>query len=98
MTDLAHSKQSWDEIEQLVRAAGHYVQPSFDLRPRVLEAAREQRSERRARKYIRRMACAVFFLFWALHVADRDDGAERARGLFSEVGAVPSASGGWEMV
>jgi len=39
-----------------------------------------------------------FFLFWALHVADRDDGVERARGLFSEVGAAHSASGGWEMV
>jgi hypothetical protein len=32
--------ESFGDVESMIRAAGDYVQPSRDLRPRVLEAAR----------------------------------------------------------
>jgi hypothetical protein len=47
------------DLEAMVRAAGGYVQPSEDLRPRVLEAARAQQGEKRARRWIRRAAACV---------------------------------------
>jgi hypothetical protein len=48
-----------DEIEALVRAAGEYVQASEDLRPRVLESARQQRCESKAQRLIARLALGV---------------------------------------
>jgi hypothetical protein len=51
-----------DDLEAMVRAAGHYVRASDDLRPRVLEAVRAQRGERRARRWIARSAAAVIAL------------------------------------
>src|SRR5262245_58913900 len=50
------------EIESLIRAAGGYVGASDDLRPRVLEAARLQRHERRAQRWLRRSAVAVLLI------------------------------------
>jgi hypothetical protein len=50
-----------DEIEALVRAAGRYVSASEGLRPRVLDGARAQRSERRVRhRVVQLMAVVVF--------------------------------------
>lgn len=40
------------EVEALIRDAGNYVQPSEDLRPRVMEAVRSQRVERIAQRRI----------------------------------------------
>lgn len=48
MIDSDHEQ----DIEALIRAAGDYVQPSDDLRPRVLEEARITRAERRAQGWI----------------------------------------------
>jgi hypothetical protein len=39
--------ESFDSLESIVRAAGGYVQPTDDLRPSTLEAAREACSQRR---------------------------------------------------
>jgi hypothetical protein len=39
--------ESFDSLESIVRAAGGYVQPTDDLRPRTMEAARESCSRRR---------------------------------------------------
>jgi hypothetical protein len=39
--------ESFDSLESIVRAAGGYVQPTDDLRPRTIEAARESCSRRR---------------------------------------------------
>lgn len=36
----------WEQLESAVRAAGNYVQPSDDLRPKTLEAATHDRSQR----------------------------------------------------
>ena len=62
MTDHFDRHKQYDELTRLIRGAGDYVQPSSDLRPRVLEDARTQRGERYARRYIRQLAVAVFLL------------------------------------
>lgn len=60
MNDSRDWKEPYSELELLVRAAGNYVQASSDLRPRVLESARAQRSDRRVQKYLRRITlCAA---------------------------------------
>ncbi len=61
MTSELLSGQPLEEIEALVRLAGDYVQPSDDLRPSVLEAARVATNEKRAQRRIARLA-AVFLL------------------------------------
>ena len=62
MVDLQVGGARFDEIEAMVRAAGHYVRASDDLRPRVLEAARLQYHESRARRRIGRIALCVCLL------------------------------------
>ncbi len=47
------------DIERLVRGAGGFVGASIDLRPRVLEAARDVKSERASNAFLRRI---MFFL------------------------------------
>jgi hypothetical protein len=51
-----------DEVESLLRTAQHYVRPSEDLRPRVLEAARAERGERRTLLWMGQMAAFVALL------------------------------------
>jgi hypothetical protein len=53
---------SFDSIELLIRAAGNYVQPSEDLRPRTLEAARDHCDDRRAEQKLGAFAIAVLLL------------------------------------
>ena len=48
-----------DELESLIRSAGQYVRASDDLRPRVLENARSQCSERRLQRRFWQTAAAV---------------------------------------
>jgi hypothetical protein len=43
-------------IEHTIRAAGNFIRPSDDLRPRIIEAAKERCRQQRAR---RRVAVAV---------------------------------------
>jgi hypothetical protein len=99
--------ESFDEVESLVRMAGDYVQPSRDLRPRVLDAARLENGERRARRRIGRVA--VFAALWGLftiHTVDRLETPEAFRQLtlvaagahmFPEASAV-CGDGGWALV
>jgi len=54
--------QPLDDVEALVRAAGEYVRASDDLRPRVLEAARLQSGEQRAKRCLRHVAVFVLLL------------------------------------
>ena len=54
--------EQWDDVEALVRAAGNYVRPSDDLRPRVLETARAESHERWAQRRIWQVALVVALL------------------------------------
>lgn len=63
MTDPhARDDQSFEQIESAIRAAGDYLRPSEDLRPRTLEAAREDCSDRRAEQKLGVFVIAVLML------------------------------------
>jgi hypothetical protein len=56
----------WNEpavdVEAMVRSAGRYIGVSEDLRPRVLEAARLQSGEHKARRRLRRLTLSIVLL------------------------------------
>lgn len=56
-----------DGVEDLIRAAGGYVQVSEDLRPRLLEQAREYESQQR-RRHVTRLftVLALAMALWGL--------------------------------
>lgn len=56
---MAEPCDRFAEIESLVASAGQYVQPSDDLRPRTLEAARTARAEQRGQQWVRHAAIAA---------------------------------------
>jgi hypothetical protein len=100
-----------DDVEAMVRAAGQYVRASDDLRPRVLEAARLQYGEQRARFCIRHLAVFVLLLAF-LHVAEWhgfDDRESRPNGMLVAAGfhevlypmpaaSIRSGDGDWRMI
>lgn len=59
MHNLVDWQERYDEVEALVQAAGGYVQPSDDLRPRVLETARAEAGELRSRRWVRQASLAA---------------------------------------
>jgi hypothetical protein len=85
------------EIERTVRAAAGYVRASDDLRPRVLESARSERCERRARGWIRQ--AAVFVVLLAISTAsmrstyDSRAGFYQANWLFAGSEAIFARAG-----
>ncbi len=52
----------WREAESMILAAGHYVRPSEDLRPRTLETARELCRDRKAVRKLGGLAIAILML------------------------------------
>jgi hypothetical protein len=64
MTDFLYDddREALDEVESLVRAACGYVQPTDDLRPRTLEAAREACRQRRSNRRLGGLALSVVLL------------------------------------
>ncbi|MCI0491748.1 MAG: hypothetical protein L0Z07_02295 [Planctomycetes bacterium] len=88
MTDLQNGYEPIDEVEALVWAAGDYVQASDDLRPRVLETARMQCREQRARFYLRQAAVLVALLaVFTTTSSDRMDKAAGQQGLVAWTGS-----------
>lgn len=98
------------DIEALVFAAGGYVRASEDLRPRILEAARLQRHERRAQRWLRR-AAVIVLLAATVGATLRQSESERARPIgivmaagFDEffvptaVASARSGDGDWRMI
>lgn len=55
-SESSHGSESWAEVEAMIGAAASYVQPSDDLRPRVLEAAQRHVGERHLFSGLRRLA------------------------------------------
>src|SRR5690242_16353628 len=101
---------SQSETEALIRAAGGYVRASDDLRPRVLEAARLQTGERRARQRIRRVAlvAATIAFMTAASPSGLDGQSHRPAGFVLAAGfdevfsspavASPRGDGDWRMI
>jgi hypothetical protein len=108
MSDRRQPRESFGDLESLVRAAGAYVQPSRDLRPRVLEAARLESGELKARRHIGRLAlCAALFAMLTISGAERPDspGMFHQWTLIAAEAHVDSATGarargdnGWSLV
>ena len=59
MTDSRDWQEPDNDLERLVRAAGHYVQASSDLRPRVIESARAECGQRRLRRRLLQVAIVL---------------------------------------
>lgn len=53
MSDRQRNFESCSGIESMILAAGSYVGPSDDLRPRTMEAAREQSSAKATRQTLK---------------------------------------------
>ncbi|WP_428306265.1 hypothetical protein [Lacipirellula sp.] len=62
MHSLSDWQQRYDDVEAMLKGAGDYVQPSDDLRPQVIEAARTIRGEQRGKRWVRRFAFAATIL------------------------------------
>ncbi len=66
--------ETFGEVESLIRASADYVQPSRDLRPRVLEAGRLENGEWRARRLVGLFAALLmFFTVSAVEWIDASD-------------------------
>jgi hypothetical protein len=96
-----------DEIEALIRSAGDYVRPSEDLRPRVLETARQERRERAVQRRFWQLAAVVLLCGLLTSSggprADTESGPQPAAlevsEMFLRAEATPrSADPSWEMV
>jgi hypothetical protein len=90
----------WREIEALVRAAGHYVRPSEELRPRVLEAARRESMERSVRRRICHAALALGLLLGAATGMGREELPAFSAGALrqAELNSTEGGAIGWSMV
>ncbi len=62
MTDPFLPEDTLQELEELLSSAGNYMQPSPDLRPRVLEAVRAEQGERWLRGWIQQAAIVLLLL------------------------------------
>ena len=108
MTDRFNFEQPLEELEAFIRSAGRFVEPSDDLRPRVLEAARDQRYQRRAQDRISRAAALVLALgiFLMLLRQSTDTTALQPLGLPRESGSLSAnataltdqSGSAWELV
>ena len=68
MHSLVDWQERYDEVEAMVQAAGSYVQPSDDLRPRVLETARTEVVELRGRRWVRQASVAAAIIGVAVSI------------------------------
>ena len=62
MIEHAAMNAEFRDIEEMVRAAGNYLEVSDDLRPRTLEEARDESRETSTRYWISVLAIVVVFL------------------------------------
>ena len=72
------------DVEALIGAAGNYVQPSEDLRPRVMEVVRSERLDRRVRWRLGQ--AAVLFVLLNLLATSTLQQVELAEGALPESG------------
>ncbi len=103
MTEAREHDAEWDEVEALVRAAGGYVRPSEDLRPRLLETARAESRERQAQWRIWQLALAIALLGAVATIfGTRSDAAasfsQGALQVQAEVRPAEAGAAGWRIV
>ena len=89
MTEFPDNPESISAAEALVRAAGDYVRPSENMRPRVLEGARTLRNERRALRGAWHLALVVTLLGMFTNVARTRSVIAPPPGLGSPISTAP---------
>jgi hypothetical protein len=62
MIEHAVDRADFCDVEEMVRAAGDYMEVSEDLRPRTLEEARDRSHETSTRTWTAAMAIVIVFL------------------------------------
>jgi ferric-dicitrate binding protein FerR (iron transport regulator) len=104
MAKSFHHGNEWSEVESLIRSAGNYVRPSEELRPRVLEAARSDSGERKARRHLWLLAIAVGLLGTLVAVVSSRSPASFSHGMLSatatstDVRPAEGGAAGWSIV
>jgi hypothetical protein len=101
MNEPIHQRDDRSNVESLIRAAGSYVRPSEELRPRVLEATRAESGERRARRRIWHVAIAIGLLGTIFAVAGNRIMPIRSHGVLKvgpEVRTAEGGGAGWSIV
>ena len=103
MIEPLESGAEFEDVEALVRAAGNYVRPSEELRPRVLESARMEASERKALRRIWQAALALmlFASFSTTISGPWTGGSSFSADLLqvqAEVRAAGTDAAGWSLV
>jgi hypothetical protein len=73
------------EVEAMILAAGQYVRPSDDLRPRVLELARSEAREQSGQRRVRRLALVGVIMSLAM---SSGNSASRGRQPIEDVDAL----------
>jgi hypothetical protein len=91
--ELRDCYEPLEDVESLVLLAGDYVRASDDLRPRVLETARSQSGERRARRRIWQSALFVLLLGLFVTTLCRQPASISAGGPFAEAAGAQLLSG-----
>lgn len=90
LDDLPPSDRSPDDdqrmdlakLEQMIASAGHYVRPTDDLRPRVLEVARERYGVRRTYRHLAgAMGVAMLCVLAGVAISDRFQTRVEAAGV-----------------
>lgn len=70
------------KLERMIASAGHYVRPTDDLRPRVLELARERYGDRRTfRRLAGAMGVAALCVMTGMVISDRFQTRVEAAGV-----------------
>jgi hypothetical protein len=92
MIDAREQADSMPDLEALIRSAQNFVAVSDDLRPRVLEAAREERNQRRAHQRIGKAAALAIALGIFLTLIREEAGETSASSLSADRSAGASFS------
>lgn len=74
-----NGQQDHDTLEQWIREAGNYVAPSRDLRPRVIELAKQSFLDRKQTRRASLMAMAVCAIWFSLQPLSNWTNQMRAR-------------------
>jgi len=78
MTGMPSGPRQPNELEFLIIAARNYVQPTEDLRPRVLEIARAQQRERHLQRRLAQMAAVILLMVTVITVYRQPESLGRA--------------------
>ena len=78
-------QQEYSAIEAIIRAAGDHIEPTDDLRPRTLEAARRRCRQQRIGRRAGGLAVAALLLAMSFFSKEDGTGVYRQKGTFTVI-------------